>query len=110
MDAPGLLVVLLGLVSMAGLVLGVLGWQRAALTSGERDAARARVEELERAAARQRVAVGALSGLVDAGDTLPPPTVAARRGTVGWLVEASRAGWRGETFTARGTVKVRGRD
>jgi hypothetical protein len=30
-DAPSLLVVVLGLVSMAGLALGALGWQRAAL-------------------------------------------------------------------------------
>ena len=76
MDAPGLLVSILGLVSMAGLVLGVLGWQRAALAA-------ARVGELEREDRRHRATRAALGALVG-GD-----------------------GWEGDSFTVRGTVRVR---
>ena len=85
MDAPGLLVALLGL----GLIL-VGSWlvvvcQRAALVRAELAASRGRVRVLER-------------------------TVEARRGTVARLAEVARAGWREDgAFTARGTVPIKQR-
>lgn len=56
MDAPGLLVVVLGLLAGGGLAWGVVGWQRAAL-------ARARVQLLERDLAARRGTVRALADL-----------------------------------------------
>ena len=60
MDAPGLLVVVLGLAAGLGLVLGVLGWQRAACAA-------ARVAVLERTAEARRGTVVRLAEVARAG-------------------------------------------
>ena len=60
MDAPGLLVVVLGLLAGGGLAWGVVGWQRAAL-------ARARVQLLERDLAARRGTVARLAEVARAG-------------------------------------------
>ena len=84
-DAPGLLVALLGL----GLIL-VGSWlvvvcQRAALVRAELAGERGRRERAER-------------------------NLAVRRGTVARLAEVARAGWREDgAFTARGTVPIKQR-
>lgn len=83
MDAPGLLVVILGLLAHAGLVVAVLGAQRASLERAERDLARRRAAEL-RAVARSAVARCRLVEQVRARET------AAR--------------WRGEPIPMRETV------
>ena len=84
MDAPGLIVSILGLALIAAVSWLVVVAQRAALVRAELAASRGRVRVLER-------------------------TVEARRGTVARLAEVARAGWVGDAITVRGTVKV-GRD
>ena len=85
MDAPGILVVLLGLLAGGAWAWLVVVCQRAALVRAELAASRGRVRVLER-------------------------TVEARRGTVARLAEVARAGWREDgAFTARGTVPIKQR-
>lgn len=72
MDAPSLLVVVLGLLAGAGLVFAVLGWQRASL-------ARRRVAVLERTMEARRGTVARLAEVARAGWVGETITV---RGTV----------------------------
>lgn len=82
MDAPGLLVTLLGLLAGGGLAWGIVGAQRAALVARERAAERRRVEVLER-------------------------TVEARRRSVVALADLAAGRWQGDAITVRGTVPVK---
>lgn len=82
MDAPGLIVSILGLALIAAVSWLVVVCQRAALVRAELAASRGRVRVLER-------------------------TVEARRGTVVRLAEVARAGWCGDAITVRGTVPIR---
>ena len=82
MDAPGILVTVLGLLAGGGLAWGVVGWQRAGILARERAAERRRVEVLER-------------------------TVEARRRSVVALADLAAGRWRGDAITVRGTMPVR---
>ena len=84
MDAPGVIVALLGLALIAAVSWLVVVCQRAALVRAELAASRGRVRVLER-------------------------SQEARRGTVARLAEVARAGWCGDAITVRGTVRVSGK-
>jgi len=98
-DAPSLLVVVLGLVAGAGLVIAVLGAQRAGIAARELELSRRRARELrqlaqsaaERVRVIERVRARETRARLD-GEPIP------MRETV----------WCGETITVRGTVRVRG--
>ena len=97
MDAPGLLVVILGLLAHAGLVVAVLGAQRASLERAERDLAKRRAAEL-RAVARSVVARCRLVEQVRARET------AAR--WRGEPIPMRETVWSGDgSITVRGTVR-----
>ena len=99
-DAPGLLVVILGLLAHAVLVVAVLGAQRASLERAERDLAKRRAAEL-RAVARSAVARCRLVEQVRARET-------AARGR-GEPIPMRETVGSGESITVRGTVRVSGR-
>ena len=82
MDAPSLLVVVLGLAAGGTGAWLVVVAQRAALVSRELAAERAGRLRAER-------------------------TVAAHRGSIVRLAEVARAGWVGESISVRGTVRVK---
>lgn len=82
MDAPGLIVSLLGLALIAAVSWLVVVCQRAALVRAELAGERGRRERAER-------------------------LLVVRRGTVARLAEVARAGWCGDAITVRGTVPIR---
>ena len=82
MDAPGLLVTVLGLGLIAAVSWLVVTCQRAALVRAELAGERGRRERAER-------------------------LLVVRRGTVARLAEVARAGWVGDAITVRGTVPIK---
>ena len=82
MDAPGILVVLLGLLAGGAWAWLVVVCQRAALVRAELAGERGRRERAER-------------------------LLVVRRGTVARLAEVARAGWVGDAITVRGTVPIK---
>lgn len=82
MDAPGLIVSLLGLALIGAVSWLVVVCQRAALVRAELAGERGRRERAER-------------------------LLVVRRGTVARLAEVARAGWCGDAITVRGTVPIR---
>ena len=82
MDAPGLLVTVLGLSLIAAVSWLVVVAQRAALVRAELAGERGRRERAER-------------------------LLVVSRGTVARLAEVARAGWVGDAITVRGTVPIK---
>ena len=82
MDAPGLLVSILGLALIAAVSWLVVACQRAALVRAELDAERRGRERAER-------------------------LLVVRRGSLVRLAEVARAGWVGDAITVRGTVPIK---